>query len=93
MNKLSQIPEINHQIVMWIHDFLSNHKRKIVIKGHASLELVVTSGVPQGSVLGLVFFLAYINDLPQYMNCNISLFAYDTLIYQVVNTLQDRRAF
>ena len=90
LQKLSTVPNISNQILMWIHSFLCNRKQKVVIKGHTSLELPVTSGVPQGSVIGPTLFLAYINDLPTHVNCGIILFADETLIYQVVNNDDDR---
>jgi hypothetical protein len=78
---------------MWIHSFLCDRKQRVVVNGYKSNELAVTSGVPQGSVLGPTLFLVYINDLPQKVDCNISLFADDTLIYQVVNSSADKRRF
>ena len=90
MQKLSNIPIVSTQILKWIHDFLMDRKRKVRIKEKLSYELPVTSGVPQGSVLGPTLFLAYINDLPDHVDCDISLFADDTLIYQVVNNAQDK---
>ena len=59
-------------------------------QAESSSELPVTSGVPQGSVLGPTLFPAYINNLPEYVTCHISLFADDTLIYQVVNNTQQK---
>jgi len=66
---------------------------KVMIKGQLSYELPVTSGVRQGSVLGPTLFPANINDLPNHIDCNISLFVDDTLIYQVVNNAQDKLRF
>ena len=56
-------------------------KQKVVIKGHESDELDVLSGVPQGSVLGPILFLIFINDLPSCTTCPVCLFADDSKIY------------
>ena len=72
---------INGQIGNWIKAFLENRKQKVVIRGFKSDELDVLSGVPQGSVLGPILFLIYINDLPKCTTCPVCLFADDSKIY------------
>ena len=50
-------------MVVWIREFLIDRSQRVTVGGHYSEEVRVTSGVPQGSVLGPLFFLAYVNDI------------------------------
>ena len=70
----------------WIKDFLDNRKQTVVINGINSDEVPVSSGVPQGSVLGQILFLAYINDLPEQVKFRVRLFADDTAMYLAISS-------
>ena len=65
------------------------------MKGEASDWLTVTSGVPQGSLLGPLFFIVYINDLPGVISkdSSIALYADDSKMYRVISTQEDLSTF
>ena len=75
---------IDNELLPLLKSFLSNRKQRVVLNGQCSDWNDVTAGVPQGSVLGPLFFLIYINDLPTGLESNVKMFADDTSIFSVV---------
>ena len=60
-----------------------------MLEGQATDWSSVTSGVPQGSILGPLLFLAYSNDLPYSVTCNSDLFADDTVLHRLIDNRSD----
>ena len=65
-------------------DFLSNRKQRIVLDGQHSSWADIKAGVPQGSILGPLLFLMYINDLTENLHSNPKLFANDISLFSTV---------
>ena len=75
---------IHGNLLSWMESFLTKRVQTVICEGATSTSSPVTSGVPQGSVLGPLLFLTYINDLPNGLASTVKLFADDTLLYGVV---------
>ena len=76
---------IRGNLLNWFTSYLENRSQRVVIQGTRSTTKYIEAGVPQGSVLGPLLFLVYINDIVENINCNIRLFADDTSIYITVD--------
>ena len=76
---------INGKLLSLIESFLHNRYQRVVLNGQSSKWQNVNTGVPQGSVLGPLFFLIYINDLPQGLHSDVKLFADDTSLFSVIH--------
>ena len=75
---------VNGKMLSILESFLSNRLQRVTINGSMSEWAAVHSGVPQGSVLGPLLFLIYINDLSEIIESEIRIFADDTFIFQTV---------
>jgi hypothetical protein len=80
---------IDEKLAGWIEEFLRNRKMRVNVKGSFSQWMDVFSGVPQGSVLGPILFLIYVNDIPDWIKNSIRMFADDTKIWKVVRDSED----
>jgi hypothetical protein len=80
---------IADQLVSWIEAFLMNREQRVVLGNNVSSWVSVTSGVPQGSVLGPTLFAAYVNDLPSLLSNVNKLYADDLKIIAKVESKED----
>ena len=75
----------------WFSSYLSNRKQYTQVNDHRSSLKEITCGVPQGSILGPILFLTYINDISNSRELNLLSFADDTTIYCSETTLDENR--
>ena len=81
---------VRNKSLAWITAFLNDRTQRVLLDGETSTPMLVTSGVPQGTVLGPVLFLAYINDLHESItNSNVRLFADDCVPYRDITDRND----
>ena len=83
---------VQDNTLRWIKSFLADRKQEVLLEGVHSSPADVTSGVPQGTVLGPLLFLTYINDLPDVVqNSKTKLFADDCLLFKSIHNIYDQR--
>ena len=90
LQKLESL-NINLHLLNWIQDYLCNRSQYVVVNGESSTSALVVSGVSQGSVLGPLFFLIYINDIMEVClsdGCML-LYADDILLHRQVRSVSD----
>ena len=92
VNHSKLIYKLNHygirgSTLSWIQNFLTNRTQQVLMEGIFSKQVNVLSGVPQGTVLGPLLFLIYINDLPEYVSpgTEVKLFADDSALLGKLN--------
>ena len=82
---------ISPEITSWIQSFLLNRKQRVRVMNSYSEWAPVTSDIPQGSVLGPILFVIYINDLPDNLKSECYMFADDTKVFKDINDIEDNK--
>jgi hypothetical protein len=86
--KLSSVG-IKGKVLKWLRCFLSNRRQRVVLRNGVSSWGQVISGVSQGSILGPILFLIYVNDIPDWVGSIAKLFADDTKVYTEIRSSSD----
>ena len=81
---------IDGWVLSWIKSYLSNRRQRCIVDGSVSDWLPYTSGVPQGSILGPLLFLIYIDDIAADLSSKVALFADDCIVFQSVHSREDQ---
>ena len=94
MNKL-RLYGLHGDISRWIYSFLSHRTQQVIVDGSKSGASDVQSGVPQGTVMGPLLFLLFINDMPAVVDpgTRVRLYADDCLVYRCIKSIQDQLQF
>ena len=80
---------IKGKLLKWLTNFLANRTQSVMIHDQNSGKINVTSGIPQGSVLGPTLFLLYINDISESTDSWLKIFADDTKIFRAITNQSD----
>jgi hypothetical protein len=80
---------VRQNTLEWTKQFLTNRTQSVILENHKSDPLDVVSGVPQGTVMGPLLFLSYINDLTEATSSSARLFADDCLLFRRIRKIQD----
>lgn len=88
LTKMSAIG-LDKIVTDWVAIFLENRTQRIRVGDALSDPVVIKRGIPQGSIIGPLCFLIYINDMSKELESEIRLFADDVIIYRVINKLED----
>ena len=80
---------VHGNLLLWFEDYLSNRHQRVVYNGVSSHWCKINAGVPQGSVLGPLLFLIFINDLPDIVESSVRLFADDTTLFVIADDLEE----
>lgn len=83
---------VQGKVLGWIDDFLTQRKQQVRVAGSDSSWTHVKSGIPQGSVLGPILFVCYINDMPEEVSSHIYMYADDTKLFRCISNKDDYAA-
>lgn len=78
------------KLIEWVKNFLKDRRQRVCIDGKYSSWKNITSGIPQGSVLGPTLFILYVNDMPDKLKAMCKLFADDCKIYSAITARRDQ---
>ena len=80
---------IKGDLLKWISNFLIGRQQEVILNGSSSQWIDVTSGVPQGSVLGPLLFLLYVNGITDGIQSTLEMFADDSKLYRIIKYSHD----